>query len=93
MKLFTWFGRFIATMEGALLTKKRIGWRGWDTMNVHTLKTRLLKNVEEGDWIDVANYAFFLWERKAKIGKESDREAKMTGKLRIEDEKNETQAP
>jgi hypothetical protein len=44
------------------------GWTGWNKIAVSTLKARLLHNVESGDWIDVANLAFFLWVRQEKLG-------------------------
>jgi hypothetical protein len=64
MKLFTWLGKFVATMERVLATKQADGWTGWNTLSAKTLKIRLLKNVEQEDWVDVANLAFFLWVRK-----------------------------
>ena len=66
MKLFTWLGRFFAAMELVLATKQTDGWTGWNTLSTKTLKARLLKNVEQGDWIDVANLAFFLWVKGQK---------------------------
>lgn len=66
MKLFTWLGRFFAAMELMLATKQADGWTGWNTLSIKTLKARLLKNVEQGDWIDVANLTFFLWVKGQK---------------------------
>jgi hypothetical protein len=67
MRLFTWFGKFVSAMELILATKQEDGWTGWNTIAPRELKKRLLHNVEKGDWVDVANLAFFLWVRKERI--------------------------
>lgn len=64
MKLFT--ALFIRSCEIRLAEKQSAGWKGWNTLSVSTLKKRLLHNVEQGDWIDVANLAMFLWARRLK---------------------------
>ncbi len=66
MKLLTWAGRFFAAMEGRLIGKQIQGWTGWGQISTKRLTERLIKNVEQGDWIDVANFALFLWVRKQK---------------------------
>lgn len=71
MKMFKWFGMFVNKMEYILAARQNDGWTGWNTLSVKTLKGRLLKNVEQEDWVDVANMAFFLWVR---VYKKSDKE-------------------
>ena len=64
MKLFTAFTMFFHSAEMRLADKQRAGWSGWNKLSTRTLKSRLLHNVEAGDWVDVANLAMFLWARR-----------------------------
>jgi len=64
--LFQWFDKFSTAMKDVLVERQSLGWTGWNKIATSTLKIRLLNNVESGDWIDVANLAFFLWVRKEK---------------------------
>lgn len=49
-------------MEAKLIEKLRASWCGWDDPeNADMLKRQLCQNILEGDWIDVANLALFLW--------------------------------
>jgi len=66
MKLLTWAGRFFAAMETALADKAFVGWRGWGQIPTKRLTERLLDNAKRGEWVDVANFALFLWVRKQK---------------------------
>lgn len=66
MKLWTAFGMFYRATELRLADKQRAGWRGWNSLSAKTLRERLLRNVESGDWVDVANIAMFLWIKRWK---------------------------
>lgn len=55
--------KFFYSMQGRLEDKDNEGWKGYDTMDEEQLLERLKANVENKSWVDVANYAFFLWLR------------------------------
>ena len=58
--------KFRDAMLKRLLEKFEDGWDGWNdkiTMQRFCggLKDRMIRNVLEGDWVDVANLAMFAW--------------------------------
>jgi len=58
--------KFMQYMEGKLITREISGWKGWDDRNQipdAELMVRLKKNLEERDYVDVANLSMFLWYR------------------------------
>jgi hypothetical protein len=66
MRLLTWAGRFFAEMESTLIRQQSRGWTGWGQISTKRLTERLLDNAKRGEWVDVANFALFLWVRKQK---------------------------
>ena len=54
-------------MRERLKEQRENGYKGWNTPQCvnSDLKERLLKNVESGDWVDVANLAAMLLARSA----------------------------
>lgn len=56
----------------------------WKTCKLSYLKRELRGHIKEGDWIDVANFAFFLHQR------EIDHANALYEKLRKEKEKQQT---
>lgn len=41
------------------------GAHGWNDLDYkESMKEELQKNVDKGDWLDVANFAVFLWNLK-----------------------------
>ncbi len=57
---------FKDAMMKRLLEKIEDGWEGWNNEQVMSqysggLKERIIRNVLEGDWVDVANLAMFAW--------------------------------
>jgi len=53
---------FALQMLDKLNMKQSRGWHGWGDKTLKgQFKKDLLKHVEKGDWVDVANYAMFLW--------------------------------
>jgi len=56
-------------MRSKLILNKQRGFMWWDdpeTLPDSDLVRSLKENVEEGDWVDVANLAAILWYRKEK---------------------------
>jgi len=53
---------FAQEMKRKLHQKFQEGHRGWDTPRYKSFfKSELRKHIEKEDWIDVANFAAFLW--------------------------------
>jgi hypothetical protein len=53
---------FSAEMREKLLAKADRGWRGWNaTYYREIFRSLLVEHVSKGDWVDVANFAAFLW--------------------------------
>jgi hypothetical protein len=53
--------RFANSMEAKMLSKYDQGYRGWDDPSqVGLISERLLLNLEQGDFVDVANLAMML---------------------------------
>ncbi len=45
-----------------LVSKTQKGWSGWDQHHYRdSMCKALLKNAHQGQWIDVMNFAMFLW--------------------------------
>ena len=60
----TLIGQFSENMFVKLMQKMKSGYHGWDVKDseaVEKLKNQLANNVNQGDWIDVANISMFLW--------------------------------
>lgn len=54
--------QFSAEQYAKLNRKVDLGWLGWDDPgNRDDFKTRLIEHVVKEDWVDVANFAAFLW--------------------------------
>lgn len=66
LQLLTYAGMFFRKMKERLLDKQRQGWHGWGQISPGSIRKRLLKNVEHGDWVDVANLALILWAQEKK---------------------------
>jgi hypothetical protein len=56
---------FSEEMLSRLKNKEAEGWRGWDSRRAIgqglPIKERMISNVLQGDWIDVANLAMIAW--------------------------------
>ena len=50
---------FQGRMMSKLHRKTMEGWSGWDDLSVEECKQRLINHIEKGDFVDVANFAFF----------------------------------
>ena len=58
---------FTDAMFHKLTDKVISGYKGWDNPNIlETLKSKLADNINDQDWVDVANIAMFLWNLKQK---------------------------
>lgn len=43
------------------------GWTGWDgDIDIADMKRRIIKNVHQGDWVDVLNLAAMCWWKERK---------------------------
>ena len=54
-KLYAFQGRMMAKLRD----KSIEGWHGWEDLSEEECKRRLIEHAEKGDFVDVANYAFF----------------------------------
>ena len=57
---------FRDAMLKRLLEKFEDGWEGWGNKKEMArfaggLKNRMIRNIVDGDWVDVANLAMFAW--------------------------------
>lgn len=57
---------FRDAMLKRLIEKDEIGWEGWGNRKemkkfAGGLKDRMIRNILQGDWVDVANLAMFAW--------------------------------
>ena len=52
---------FACEMKKRLIQKMEAGYLGWRTMPPEFLQSGLKENSISEDWIDVANFAAFLW--------------------------------
>jgi len=54
-------------MKSKLLKKRNEGKCGWDSpeWDIENIKSQLIKHIEKGDFIDVANFAMFAWNKNA----------------------------
>ena len=57
---------FSGAMKDRLNEKEAEGWEGWDNrkdMQVFEggLERRIIRNILDGHWVDVANLAMFAW--------------------------------
>lgn len=60
---------FAQQMASRLYDEMIAGRTGWnDPDQIDHYKRRLIQNVKDGHWVDVANYAFFLWVLSAAGG-------------------------
>ncbi len=69
--------RFSGEMHAKLGRKHAEGSRGWSIVDdsdwtVDVIKKRLLDHVEEGDPVDVANFALFWWYLETVVGQEPE---------------------
>lgn len=65
---------FVNTMNGKFIQKKEEGYTGWDDpeeCSEDHLVRKLYANVEQEDWVDVANIAAILWWRKHNLTNQS----------------------
>jgi len=65
--LATLMNTFTEKMFEKTMVKKKAGYRGWDSLSpetIESLKAKLADNINDGDWIDVANICMFLWNLK-----------------------------
>jgi hypothetical protein len=52
---------FMMEMQDKMLLKYRQGYRGWDDKeNFEIIRRRLWDNIDDCDWVDVANLAMIL---------------------------------
>ena len=65
-KLICSLNAFADAMKERLLQKMAEGYTGWDdpSWTEKSMIEKLNKNVSDGDMVDVANVAMFLWCRK-----------------------------
>jgi len=64
-ELWTLVDRLAQAMKERLAQQALRGWTGWqDPVHVPSFRGRLHRNADAGDWIDVANFAAFLWWHK-----------------------------
>ena len=60
---------FVDAMNEKFIQKKKEGYTGWDDLDEpmdDLLIRKLYTNIEQEDWVDVANIAAILWWRKQK---------------------------
>lgn len=57
------FNGFYDQARQKLQAAQHRGKSGWDTRSVENLQKGALKAIEEGHWVDLANYALFMWAR------------------------------
>lgn len=69
MKLLTAFSMFMSCCKTRLIDKKAAGWTGWNKLSEKHLQERLIKNMNNKDWVDVANLSMFLWAREWRLQK------------------------
>ncbi len=66
--------RFFQACFSRMKEKYDMGWTGWDDPSNgpsnKELKERLIRNVEKGNWVDVANLGMMLWFRERRERKE-----------------------
>jgi hypothetical protein len=57
---------FADRMKTKLLNKHKEGKIGWDDPDwpIGDIKKQLIEHIEKGDFIDVANFAMFAWNKK-----------------------------
>ncbi len=78
--------QFCCEMGYVLGRQLATGNKGWDALDnddwtIEEIKRRLLKHVEKGDPIDVANYALFWWSmEKAQNGETKDLDRETAGR-------------
>lgn len=54
---------FRLAMLRRLRAKERAGWSGWGDPSLELdFRNRLIQSFVRGNWVDVANFAAFLWE-------------------------------
>lgn len=62
-KIIDCMGEFTAEMLKKILKKQRQGYSGWDNQDCAAyMQRQLTKHTKEGDYLDVANIAMFLWK-------------------------------
>lgn len=57
------FNGFYDQARQKLQAAQDLGKKGWDTCPVLNLQKGAIKAIEEGHWVDLANYALFMWAR------------------------------
>ena len=70
-KLIQLVDDFAIAMKARLIEKMNQDWHGWDghCIRDETLHSSLLVNYFEQHYIDVANFAAFLWHRSGREGR------------------------
>ena len=66
-RLMLAYEQFASRMKLKLLEKLAEGWSGWDNVNAFadsTLEARLKGAVRLKKWVNVANFAMFMWDRE-----------------------------
>lgn len=55
---------FYTSMENQIMRQFEVKQTSWKSCSKKYLLKKLKKNLKQGNWVDVANYAFFLANRK-----------------------------
>lgn len=64
---------FAIAMKQKMAAKASCGWRGWNSGDYRqAFQEALLRHVVDGDPVDVANYAMFLWNLNSPTYPKSD---------------------
>ena len=63
-KLTLWVDNFTHEMKAKLIKKFKQGYQGWEGADEKYLLQELKRHVEKKDWIDVADFAMFLWAKE-----------------------------
>ena len=57
---------YATALKARLRAERESGAGGWETGDLTFMKDALRSNADSSDWLDVGNYAAFLWNRGAK---------------------------
>ena len=73
---------FVDVMNEKFIQKKKEGYTGWDDLDERMddlLIRKLYTNIEQEDWVDVANIAAIRWWRRQKSNKHIEPTPKVGG--------------
>ena len=73
---------FADAMNEKFIQKKKEGYTGWDDLDERMddlLIRKLYTNIEQEDWVDVANIAAICWWRRQKSNKHIEPTPKVGG--------------